>query len=46
MQLKSLNMLGFKSFFEKTTLQFQPGVTAVVDAFAAVTGAAPVVGGG
>ncbi|MEK6744010.1 MAG: chromosome segregation protein SMC [Nitrospirota bacterium] len=30
MQLKSLNMLGFKSFFEKTTLQFQPGVTAVV----------------
>ncbi len=30
MQLKSLNMLGFKSFFEKTTLHFQPGVTAVV----------------
>jgi len=30
MQLKSLNMLGFKSFFEKTTLNFQPGVTAVV----------------
>ena len=30
MQLKSLDMLGFKSFFEKTTLHFQPGVTAVV----------------
>ncbi len=30
MQLKSLEMLGFKSFFEKTVVQFQPGVTAVV----------------
>src|SRR5512136_2230803 len=30
MQLKSLEMLGFKSFFEKTVIHFQPGVTAVV----------------
>ena len=30
MQLKSLEMLGFKSFFEKTAIHFQPGVTAVV----------------
>ncbi len=30
MQLKSLEMLGFKSFFEKTAVRFQPGVTAVV----------------
>src|SRR5512136_1002896 len=30
MQLKSLEMLGFKSFFEKTTVNFQGGVTAVV----------------
>ena len=30
MQLKSLEMLGFKSFFEKTSVHFQQGVTAVV----------------
>src|SRR5512135_2675658 len=30
MQLKSLEMLGFKSFFEKTSVNFQGGVTAVV----------------
>ena len=30
MQLKSLEMLGFKSFFEKTSIHFQGGVTAVV----------------
>src|SRR3990172_1655347 len=30
MQLKALHMLGFKSFADKTTVVFQPGVTAVV----------------
>ncbi len=30
MQLKTLHMLGFKSFADKTTVVFQPGVTAVV----------------
>ncbi len=30
MQLKSLEMLGFKSFFEKTTVRFPGGVTAIV----------------
>jgi len=30
MQLKKLEMLGFKSFFEKTVISFQGGVTAVV----------------
>jgi chromosome segregation protein len=30
MQLKKLEMLGFKSFFEKTVITFQGGVTAVV----------------
>ena len=30
MQLKTLEMLGFKSFSDKTTITFQPGVTAVV----------------
>ena len=30
MQLKTLEMVGFKSFSDKTTITFQPGVTAVV----------------
>ncbi len=30
MQLKALEMVGFKSFCDKTTVVFQPGVTAVV----------------
>ncbi|HSB34004.1 MAG TPA: chromosome segregation protein SMC, partial [Nitrospirota bacterium] len=30
MQLKTLEMIGFKSFCDKTTITFQPGVTAVV----------------
>ncbi|HEX9022097.1 MAG TPA: chromosome segregation protein SMC [Nitrospirota bacterium] len=30
MQLKTLEMIGFKSFPDKTTVTFQPGVTAVV----------------
>src|SRR5271169_2325695 len=30
MQLKTLEMTGFKSFSDKTTVTFQPGVTAVV----------------
>jgi chromosome segregation protein len=30
MQLKTLEMIGFKSFCDKTTVAFQPGVTAVV----------------
>ncbi len=30
MQLKALEMIGFKSFSDKTTVTFQPGVTAVV----------------
>lgn len=30
MQLKRLEMLGFKSFADKTSITFQPGITAVV----------------
>src|SRR3990172_5816676 len=30
MQLKTLEMIGFKSFSDKTTIAFQPGITAVV----------------
>jgi len=30
MHLKTLEMIGFKSFSDKTTITFQPGVTAVV----------------
>jgi chromosome segregation protein len=30
MQLRTLEMIGFKSFGDKTTISFQPGVTAVV----------------
>src|SRR5208283_4091750 len=30
MYLKSLNVVGFKSFADRTTLEFHPGVTAVV----------------
>ncbi len=30
MQLKTLEMIGFKSFSDKTVIAFQPGVTAVV----------------
>ena len=30
MQLKALEMIGFKSFSDKTTITFQSGVTAIV----------------
>ena len=30
MYLKNLTMLGFKSFADKTSLNFQPGVAAIV----------------
>src|SRR3977135_2432527 len=30
MRLKSLELVGFKSFFEQTNISFAPGVTAVV----------------
>ena len=30
MKLKKLEITGFKSFFEKATIQFPPGISAVV----------------
>jgi chromosome segregation protein len=30
MKLKKLEITGFKSFFEKSTIQFPPGISAVV----------------
>ena len=30
MHFKKLELIGFKSFFDKTTLHFEPGITAVV----------------
>ena len=30
MKLKKLEIAGFKSFFEKATIQFPPGISAVV----------------
>ena len=30
MKIKAVDILGFKSFFEKTSLSFLPGITAMV----------------